>query len=257
MIESMSEKSETLYDRFMYNRGVRNMSEKNTQHLNTIMLKNVEDEIRNYILKKQPDFTAETKISFPELLNYRLDYIKEMMTTDSKRMQKLNETIVQSIKRNETLTDKLTTPVHKKAILGQKTADGIAKFGGSWPFIFIFITILVIWIILNSVMIFFKPFDPYPFILLNLALSCLAAIQAPIIMMSQNRQEERDRQQAANDYQVNLKSEIEVNLLHEKMDYLINSQWQHLVQIQNMQIELLGELQEQMNKIQPKELSDD
>ncbi|MTD38277.1 DUF1003 domain-containing protein [Erwinia sp. CPCC 100877] len=241
----------------MYNKGVSEMPQKNVQHLNTITLKNVENEIRQYIFANHPEFTEETKISFPELLNYRLDYIKDMMATDSKRMRQLNETIVQSIKKNETLTEKLTAPVHKKATLGQKTADGIAKFGGSWPFIFIFITILAIWIILNSVMIFFKPFDPYPFILLNLALSCLAAIQAPIIMMSQNRQEERDRQQAANDYQVNLKSEIEVNLLHEKMDYLINSQWQHLVQIQNMQIELLGELQEQINKIQTKEVEDD
>lgn len=101
--------------------------------------------------------------------------------------------------------------------------------------------------------VFFQPFDKYPFILLNLALSCLAAIQAPIIMMSQNRQEERDRKQAENDYKVNLKAEIEINLLHEKLDYLLNEQWQHLVEIQNIQLELLGELQEQIADVKEKD----
>lgn len=221
-------------------------------HNNTILLKNVEEEIRFFILKIRPDLTVDSKITFPELLNYRLDYIKQMISTDSGKMEELNETIVKSIKENTTITDKLNPPAEKKLTTGQKTADGIAKFGGSWPFIFIFIIVLATWIIINSTMIFFKPFDPYPYILLNLALSCLAAIQAPIIMMSQNRQEQRDRAEANNDYQINLKSEIEVNLLHEKMDYLINSQWQHLVQMQNMQIELLGELQEQINELNDK-----
>lgn len=130
-----------------------------------------------------------------------------------------------------------------------KKIDIGSKDGGSWSFIFIFVSILIIWIIANAIMIFFKPFDPYPYILLNLALSCLAAIQAPIIMMSQNRQEQRDCKQADNDYQVNLKVEIEISLLHDKMDYLINNQWRYLVQIQNMQIELLGELQEELNEM--------
>lgn len=225
---------------------------KNSSHTNTIQLKNIEEEIQLYILKVCPDLTEESEITFPDLLNYRLDYIKQLISTDSGKMEQLNETIVQSIKDNTTITDKLNPTPTKKLSTGQKTADGIAKFGGSWPFIFIFITVLAVWIIVNSTMIFFTPFDPYPYILLNLALSCLAAIQAPIIMMSQNRQEQRDRAEANNDYQINLKSEIEVNLLHEKMDYLINSQWQHLVQMQNMQIELLGELQEQINDLNEK-----
>lgn len=227
-------------------------SKKNFGHNNMIQLKNVEEEIQRFILKIRPDLTEESQIAFPNLLNYRLDYIKQLISTDSGKMEKLNETIVQSIKANTTITDKLKPTSTKKLTLGQKTADGIAKFGGSWPFIFIFIIVLAVWIIVNSTMIFFKPFDPYPYILLNLALSCLAAIQAPIIMMSQNRQEQRDRAEANNDYQINLKSEIEVNLLHEKMDYLIDSQWQHLVQMQNMQIELLGELQEQINELKEK-----
>ncbi|MEI5994528.1 DUF1003 domain-containing protein [Candidatus Enterococcus mansonii] len=229
------------------------MTNKHQKQASGVILKNVEEEIRLYILKLRPDLTEDSKVAFPDLLNYRLEYIKELISSDSGKMEQLNETIMQSIKKNTTITDKLDSSAEQNLTTGQKTADGIAKFGGSWPFIFIFIAILVTWIAVNSTMIFFKPFDPYPYILLNLALSCLAAIQAPVIMMSQNRQEERDRKQAANDYQVNLKAEIEVNLLHEKMDYLINSQWQHLVQMQNMQIELLGELQEQINELSKKE----
>lgn len=220
------------------------------EHFNEMCLKNVEEEIRQFILTKHPEMTEESWISFPELLNERLDYIKSMISGDSEQMQKLNETIIQDIKDNETISDKLDKNTDKNLTLGQKTADAIAKFGGSWPFIFIFISVLVIWIVINSIQLLGKPFDPYPFILLNLALSCLAAIQAPIIMMSQNREEERDRMQANNDYRVNLKAEIEVNLLHEKMDYLLTSQWQHLIQMQHMQIELLGELQEQVTALE-------
>ncbi|WP_086314254.1 hypothetical protein A5821_001862 [Enterococcus sp. 7F3_DIV0205] len=224
---------------------------------NEILLKNVEEEIRQFILNQRPDLTEDSAVFFPELLNYRLDYIKTMIKSDSQTMEKLNETIVQNIKDNETISNNLNTTVEKNLTLGQKTADSIAKFGGSWPFIFLFIAVLVIWIIINSTQLLGKPFDSYPFILLNLALSCLAAIQAPVIMMSQNRQEARDREQANNDYKVNLKAEIEVNLLHEKMDYLINSQWQHLVQMQHLQIELLSELQEQINELSERKRADE
>lgn len=225
--------------------------EKQTE-VNEMQLKNVEEEIRQFILKQRPDLTEDSYILFHELLNYRLDYMKIMIKSDSMIMEKLNESIVQTIKNNETISNNLNTTVEKNLTIGQKTADAIAKFGGSWPFIFIFIIVLVVWIILNSTQLLGKPFDRYPFILLNLALSCLAAIQAPVIMMSQNRQEARDREQANNDYKVNLKAEIEVNLLHEKMDYLINSQWQHLVQMQHIQIELLSELQEQVSEMNKK-----
>ena len=101
---------------------------------------------------------------------------------------------------------------------------------------------LIIWITINSVIIFGKPIDPYPFILLNLLLSCLAAIQAPIIMMSQNRQEAKDRLRSQYDYQVNLKAELEIRQLHEKMDHLLSHQWERLAQIQEIQIDLLEEI---------------
>lgn len=216
-------------------------------HVNSLLLGSVEAEIQSFIKQKHPEYTKDTLLTFSELLDYRLDYMKSMISTDSEKMESLNTSIVQTIKNNETISNNLNQTVEKNLTLGQRAADSIAKFGGSWPFIFLFIGILFGWILLNVTGLFFHPFDAYPFILLNLALSCLAAIQAPIIMMSQNRQEERDRKQATNDYKVNLKAEIEINLLHEKMDYLLNTQWQHLVEMQHIQIELLGELQEQLN----------
>ena len=134
----------------------------------------------------------------------------------------------------------------KKQLIGQNIADSVAKFGGSWTFILIFIFILLFWIILNSIALMKKPFDPYPYILLNLVLSCLAALQAPVIMMSQNRQEEKDRIRAENDYQVNLKAEIEIKILHEKLNHLITDQWDRLVEIREIQLELLEDLQKKI-----------
>lgn len=118
----------------------------------------------------------------------------------------------------------------------------IASFGGSWTFLFCFAVFLFIWIVINSTALIFQPIDPFPYILLNLFLSCLAAIQAPVIMMSQNRQEAKDRIRAQHDYQVNLKAEFEVRQLHEKIDHLISHQWERLVAIQELQLEILEEI---------------
>jgi uncharacterized membrane protein len=127
---------------------------------------------------------------------------------------------------------------------GQRAADAVAKFGGSWAFIILFGVVLVCWVILNSVILinYNKAFDPYPYILLNLFLSMLASIQAPIILMSQNRQAEKDRQNAEHDYEVNLKAELEIMLLHEKVDLLREGQWSELIAIQKEQLRLLGNL---------------
>ena len=121
-------------------------------------------------------------------------------------------------------------------------ADKIATFGGSWTFLICFAVFLCIWIGINSLALIMRPFDPYPYIFLNLMLSCLAAVQAPIIMMSQNRQEAKDRIRSQHDYQVNLKAELEIRHLHEKVDHLLSHQWSRLVQIQELQLELLAEL---------------
>ncbi|MEO6969540.1 MAG: DUF1003 domain-containing protein, partial [Chthoniobacterales bacterium] len=125
---------------------------------------------------------------------------------------------------------------------GQHLSDKIASFGGSWTFIIVFFAILLIWIAINGIILATRAFDPYPFILMNLILSCLAAIQAPIIMMSQNRAEARDRARAENDYKVNLKAELEIRHLHEKIDHLLRKQYNRLFEIQQIQIELLEDL---------------
>lgn len=114
-------------------------------------------------------------------------------------------------------------PQKEKYTVGQRAADRIAKFAGSWAFIFSFTAVLILWMVSN-VLLAKRAFDPYPFILLNLVLSCVAAIQAPLIMMSQNRQEEKDRRRAENDYKVNLKTEIMIEDLHDKMNKIIAKQ---------------------------------
>jgi uncharacterized membrane protein len=133
---------------------------------------------------------------------------------------------------------------HETPSRGQRAADAVARFGGSWTFIGIFTIVLIAWVILNSVILlhYGRAFDPYPYILLNLFLSMLASIQAPIILMSQNRQAEIDRRQAEHDYEVNLKAELEILLLHEKMDSLREQQWQELISLQQQQIGLLEKL---------------
>lgn len=131
---------------------------------------------------------------------------------------------------------------------GQKVADKVADFGGSWTFILSFMFFLVAWIIANVYFLMNKGFDPYPFILLNLILSCIAALQAPIIMMSQNRQEEKDRERAKKDFQVNLKAEEEIRILKKKLDHILEHQHNELLKIQNAQIKLLEDIKSQLNK---------
>jgi uncharacterized membrane protein len=128
--------------------------------------------------------------------------------------------------------------------LGQRVADRIAAFGGSWTFIILFFTVLLAWVVINTEWLGPRnaAFDPYPYVFLNLMLSMLAAIQAPIIMMAQNRQAQRDRIEATNDYQVNLKAEFEIQRLHEKMDVLREAQWSELVRMQQEQIRMLQKL---------------
>ncbi|EPH94666.1 hypothetical protein D920_02853 [Enterococcus faecalis 13-SD-W-01] len=216
------------------------------QKENRIDLNEVEPKIRKYLLDKNPELNEDSTISFVELLNYRLEYLQEQILQEQDETKKINQEMIEKIKENKIISTNLNSSFEGKKTLGQKAADAIAKFGGSWPFIFIFICVLIIWIFLNSLTDWFQPFDKYPFILLNLALSCLAAIQAPIIMMSQNRQAARDRKEADNDYRTNLKAELEISLLHEKIDYLMSEQWQHIVELQQLQIELLTQLHEQI-----------
>lgn len=162
-----------------------------------------------------------------------------LLETENEQLKKLNEIVVKSIDEEKLISKKLYEFEETHPPFSGKVADKIAAFGGSWRFIFLFILIISIWIGINS---FPASFDPYPFILLNLVLSTVAALQAPVIMMSQNRKEEKDRQRAINDYLINLKSEIEVRNLHQKLDLLIADQMKTLFEIQKLQMELMEEI---------------
>lgn len=147
------------------------------------------------------------------------------------------------------VTKNINAEFEQKQTIGEKLADKVAEFGGSWTFIISFGALLILWIITNSVELIWRPFDPYPFIFLNLILSCLAAIQAPIIMMSQNRQEAKDRLRAELDYQINLKAELEIQQLNQKIEQLIQVEWEKISEALQAQNEILEEirLQQQGN----------
>lgn len=211
-------------------------------HQDYVHLKTIDTDIRSFILQKNKKLTIESQIPFITFMNYHFEYIKEKIIQDQNETKKINQEMLEQLKNKQIISQNLNTTINQKATFGQKSADAIAKFGGSWPFIFLFVVILGSWILLNTLHFFGLSFDRYPFILLNLVLSCLAAIQAPIIMMSQNRQAARDRIAADHDYQTNLKAELEISLLHEKIDYLMSQQWQQMLELQQLQIELLTQL---------------
>ncbi|MEH6726418.1 MAG: DUF1003 domain-containing protein, partial [Hyphomicrobiales bacterium] len=153
----------------------------------------------------------------------------------------LDRQVIESLESGQLVSQNLLDQAEDAATFGERMADKVAIFGGSWMFIISFTMILIIWITVNAIGLLVQPFDPYPFILLNLVLSSLAALQAPIIMMSQRRQEGKDRLRAENEYRVNLKAELEIRQLHEKMDHQLAQQWNKLAEMQQIQIELLEE----------------
>ena len=167
---------------------------------------------------------------------------EQLLQTENEQLKKLNSIVVNAIEEEKLISQKLYESEDKKVSFGSRVADSVAAFGGSWKFIISFIILLGIWMIVNLNFLR-RPFDPYPFILLNLLLSAIAAIQAPVIMMSQNRKEDRDRRRAASDYLINLKAEIEVRNLHQKIDLLISEQMQTLFEIQKVQMEIMEEIQ--------------
>lgn len=201
----------------------------------------IRQEILDFIIKSHPDFSAEKSISMSELSDFRENYVTEMLISSSGELSDLEAKVIESLKNDTLLSDKLDDEI-MNLTFGQKVADRVATFGGSWTFILTFMGMLVIWIVLNVVFLMDKGFDPYPFILLNLILSCIAALQAPVIMMSQNRTEERDRERAKKDYMINLKSELEIRILHEKLDHLIMHQEQSMIEIQRIQLDMMKEI---------------
>jgi len=176
-----------------------------------------------------------------DLRRLRSDYVRGVLEHERGELGEIEEDVLQSLRDQELVSRNPDEEFETRLTFGERLADRIATFGGSWTFILAFGAVLVVWITLNVVALFGRPFDPFPFILLNLVLSCLAAIQAPVIMMSQNRQEAKDRLRAEHDYRVNLKAELEIRQLHAKIDQLLSHQWQHLLEIQRIQLEMMEE----------------
>ncbi|HMZ08962.1 MAG TPA: DUF1003 domain-containing protein [Anaerolineales bacterium] len=179
--------------------------------------------------------------------NHPQDQFKNLLLEKMETFTRQEREFIRRMMERRHVTRNINTEFDEQLTVGQRLADNVAKFGGSWTFITIFALILLAWVILNSVILarFNDAFDPYPYILLNLFLSMLAAIQAPIIMMSQNRQAAKDRLDAAHDYEVNLKAEMEIETLHQKLDELRDKQWADLVEMQQEQIRLLTRLLEE------------
>jgi uncharacterized membrane protein len=207
----------------------------------------IRHEIEELVRQKYPAWDDSKQICWKDYVAFRDDYIKSIIEEETGKLRDLDAEVMKSIKENDIISENINTSTKEKLKLGDHIADRVALFGGSWSFISIFFFILIAWIMINTFVLVNKSFDPYPFILMNLILSCLAAVQAPIIMMSQNRQEMKDRMRAENDYKVNLKAEIEIRTLHEKVDHLLLDQWSRMMKIQELQIEMLEEIRTKMN----------
>jgi uncharacterized membrane protein len=202
----------------------------------------LENRILDLIREDRPEWEAKRGICPSCLEQYRAKKFVSYLEAEYRKLSDIEHAVVSKITRRGRVSKVVHQDFEASMTLGQQVADRVARFGGSWPFIGIFGAILVGWMAINAWVLAERPFDPYPFILLNLVLSTLAALQAPVIMMSQNRQAQKDRLHAQQDYEVNLMAEIEIRDLHDKMDSLRFKQWHELWHIQKRQIELLEHL---------------
>lgn len=194
-----------------------------------------------FIRKSHPQLDPSDWIALDLLPAIRADFVENAISEEIGEITALEREVIDSVRQEELLAQKPLSEDKTSRSFGEHLADRIASYGGSWRFIIAFCCFLAFWITLNSLWNNHPP-DPYPFILLNLLLSCIAALQAPIIMMSQNRQEARDREHAEQDYQINLKAELGIRHLHEKIDHLLHHHGERLLEIQTIQTQLLEQL---------------
>ena len=204
----------------------------------------VRESIVQTIRKKYPKWSSDGYICYTDLNKYRIEHVQDVLETERGELSHLDNEVVTSLKKHDVMAKNVNAEFERKLTFGQKVADGLSLFVGSWTFIILFSVILVLWIMVNAIIIW-KPFDPYPFILLNLVLSCVAALQAPVILMSQNRQTAKDSVRAEHDYKTDLKAELEIRHINSKIDQLMSHQWQRLLEIQRIQMELM---EDHMNK---------
>ena len=198
--------------------------------------------VADIIVKEHPSWSPAGYICHADLGRFRTAYVRDVLKKECEECASLKETENNGMKEEDHLPKNDYTEYEKELTFGEHLSDKIAGFAGSWSFIAVFAGLIFLWVALNSYMLLFRPFDPYPFILLNLVLSVLTAVQAPVIIMSQNRQEIRDRMHADRDYQVSVHTELEIHRLHKKIDHLMTNQGMRLLEIQNIQMELMEEL---------------
>jgi uncharacterized membrane protein len=211
------------------------------------------DDIRESVIdeikKDHPDFNDDSYISTRELFRYRQRHMEAIVKKEVGEITELEQQVLEKMNANTFVADNVEPDLETEASFADRLSDKIAEFGGSWKFIISFLSMMAIWMLSNVWLYHEKGFDPYPFIFLNLVLSCLAALQAPIIMMSQNRQADKDRIRSEHDYQVNLSAELQIRMLHEKLDYLMHNQHRQLIEFQQIQVELMQKLEEKVDKL--------
>jgi uncharacterized membrane protein len=206
----------------------------------TLRLDVVRPNLYERIKEAYPDLPAEGFICIDDLDRFRSAYVGELLRSERGELTNLEQEVVRSLAEHEMVAENTEAEFEVKRTFGERLSDHLANFGGSWSFLIIFAGVLCVWMAFNVIAVK-DQFDAYPFILLNLVLSCLAAVQAPIIMMSQKRQEAKDRLRSENDYRVNLKAELEIRHLHEKIDHILTRQWERLAEIQQIQLEMMQE----------------
>jgi uncharacterized membrane protein len=218
------------------------LSKKHIDDVDAISAEALREGIYNFIQNQHPSFTKTSYISISELNKFRRIYLSHLIAQEKIELEKIDKEVITALENNEYVSANIETEMNEDLSFGQRMADKLAGFGGSWVFIIAFFIFLLVWMFVNVWVFATKPFDPYPFILLNLILSCLAAIQAPVIMMSQNRKEQKDRLRSMNDYKINLKAEMEIKILSDKIDHLMAHQNKKLLEIQELQTDYLEDL---------------
>ncbi|MBO0939304.1 DUF1003 domain-containing protein [Fibrella sp. HMF5335] len=199
----------------------------------------IDKRFRTYVHGRYPNLSADGYIGQEQLIALQSGYVQWLLSDEAGKLNELEREILDTVNNNEILNTDIEDVIEHELTLGEHIADRVAAFGGSWIFIGIFFTFLVVWMATNAFTFRERGFDPYPFILLNLILSCLAAIQAPIIMMSQNRQADKDRQRSEHEYKINLKAELEITLLHKKIDHVLIYQNRRLLELQQIQTQMI------------------
>ena len=202
----------------------------------------LQEGLKQAIKKRFPGWDSRGYICLADLNRFRREYLEDLLQEDAGQVTALQQQTVSAIQQHELLSRNLNVAFEKDLTFWERLSDKVANFGGSWGFIIGFAAVICLWILVNSVVLLVRPFDPYPFIFLNLILSGLAGFQAPIILMSQNRQDSKDRLRSEFDYRVNLKAELEVRALNEKMDLMLRQQWRRLLEIQRLQFQVMEEL---------------